>query len=331
MAFTRESLKRNGRNKVIETIKNGLIQNDKDLVKIASLSIGEVKEIDIDKCLPFPEHTYKEYSEAEMKELENSIKLCGLQSPIVLWDNGGDKYIVLAGHNRLKAFKNLGYKKIPAILKKNISKNEAKIIVNQTNMIQRSFNNLSIYEKCSSIYQMKKAKEEFEKEHPEKVEIDDKKSKEVQGSLKSISREFGVSKTLVSYYLRLYDTFNKSAFIFMEDTKDRKKIFDTNVAVKLCDLGKNTLKELIAYLNDNPGVKKVSKQQAKELIEIFKKNEKLENKDFNKVLVFNKEEKKKTKPISLNVTAIRSYFAEGTSDEEIEKEIIKLLNERKNF
>lgn len=331
MAFTRESLKRSGRGKVIETIKNGLIQNDKDLVKIASLSIGEVEEVDIDSCLPFPEHTYKEYDEVKMKELENSIKMCGLQTPIILWDNGGDKYIILAGHNRLRACKNIGYKKIPAIIKKNLSKNEAAIIVNQTNMVQRSFDNLSIYEKCSSIYQMKKAKEEFEKEHPEKFDYTgEKKSKEIQGSLKSISREFGVSRSLISYYLRLYDMFNKSAFVLMEDTKERKKIIDTNTAVKLCELGKNTLKDLITYLKENPGIKKISKQQAKELVELFKKNNKLENKDFNKVLIFSKEEKKKAKPISLNNSTIRDYFAVGTSDADIEKEILNLLKENRS-
>ena len=329
MAFSREDLKKRGRSKIIETIKDGLIQNDKDLVRVASLSIGEVEEIDIDKCTPFPEHTYKEYDEVKMKELENSIKLCGLQTPIILWDNGGDKYIILAGHNRLRACKNIGYKKIPAIIKKNLSRNEAAIIVNQTNMVQRSFENLSIYEKCSSIYQMKKAKEEFVKEHPEKAESEEKKTKEVQGSLKSISREFGVSKVLVLYYLRLYEMFSKSSFVLMEDTKERKKIFDTNVAVKLCELNKSTLKDLIKYLSDNPNIKKISKQQAKDLVEIFKKNNKLENKDYNKVLIFNDENKKKIKPLQFKTSNIRSYFAEGTTDEEIENEIIKLLKEKK--
>lgn len=331
MAFKPEDLRKKGRLKIIETMKNGLIQNDKDLVKVASLSIGEVEDIDIDKCIPFPEHTYESYDEGKMKELENSIKLCGLQTPIILWDNGenSDKYIILAGHNRIKACKNVGYKKVPAIIKKNLSYSEAAIIVNQTNMVQRSFEGLSIYEKCSSIYQMKKAKEEFEKEHPEKKESDANTSKERKDGIRSISREFGVSKSLVSNYLLLYEMLPKKAFKFMEDTDEKKKTFDTNVALIFCKLPKNEIKSLIKYLEENQDIKKINKAQAKDLIAIYEHNNKLENKDYNKALIFNKEKKKEDKPLTFKREAIKKYFDKETSDEDIMTEIINLLEEKR--
>lgn len=331
MAFTREDLQKRGRLKVIETMKDGLIQNDKDLVKVASLSIGEVEEVDIDNCTPFPEHTYESYDEAKMKELEKSIKLCGLQTPIILWDNGNsdNKYVILAGHNRLKACKNVGYKKIPAIIKKDLSYNEAAIIVNQTNMVQRSFEGLSIYEKCSSIYQMKKAKEEFEKEHPEKKEADENVSKERKDGIRSISREFGVSKSLVSSYLLLYEMLPKKAFKYMEDTENKKKLFDTNVALIFCKLPKGEIKNLIKYLDENEDIKKINRAQAKDLVAIYNQNNKLENKDYNKALVFNEKKKKENKPITFNRETFKKYFDINTSDEDIMNEIINLLEEKR--
>lgn len=323
--FTREQVKKAGKDKQIKTLADDLISSGKELAGVIKLSLGEVQDVDINKLEPYPEHTYEGYDEERMKELEKSIKEYGLQTPIILWDNGGDKYIILAGHNRVKAHKNLGYTKIPAIIKKNITKEEAAIIVNQTNMVQRAFENLSIYEKASSIAQMKQARDEWIKKHPEFENEENDKNKESKNGIRSIAREFGISKSSISTYLTLYDNFKKEYFTYMEDTKDRKKLFDTNVGIILCKINKKNLKVIFDFLKELP--MKINKQQAKELVDIYIKNNEVTEKDLNKVLVHSIIKTKK--PITFKREVFRDYFSDSATDEEIMNEILEMLKERK--
>ena len=334
MAFSKKereaSLKKAG--KYLETLSKDLIKDEQDIVNVAKLSIGEAVDIDIDKLEPFPEHTYENYDEDRMNELVKSIKEIGLQTPIILWDNGGDKYIILAGHNRVKAHKTLGYTKIPAIIKKNLSKEEATIIVNQTNMVQRAFESLSLYEKASSIYQIKVAKEDFEKLHPNQnnENEENKKTQTKQSSIRSLEREFGIYKSQIAIYLTLYQGFNKSKkwFSYMENTKDRRQVFDMNTGIVLCKLDKKILKALFEYIDDN-NITKISKEQAKALVEIVNNKSNLEYKDMNKVLILEPKNKKANKPITFKRELLNDYFPKGATEEEIMNEIIEMLKQKK--
>ena len=334
MAFSKKEREAalNKTSKYVETLSSDLIKTEKEIVEVAKLSIGKVEDIDIDKLEPFPEHTYESYDEDRMNELVESIKKYGLQTPIILWDNGGDKYIILAGHNRVKAHKKLGYTKIPAIIKNNLSKEEATIIVNQTNMVQRAFENLSLYEKASSIYQIKIAKEDYEKLHPSQNNEteNDKKSQAKQSSTRSLEREFGILKSQIAKYLTLYQGFNKSKkwFSYMENTKVQKQVFDMNTGVILCKLDKKTLKALFEYIDDNQ-IAKITSEQAKALVEIVNNKSELEYKDMNKILILEPKNKKANKPITFKRELLNDYFPKGATEEEIMNEIIKMLKQKK--
>ncbi len=56
---------------------------------------------------------------------------------------------MLAGHNRQNAAKLAGLKEIPAIVKDNLPDNEAYVYVIETNLMQRSFTDLSVSEKAA--------------------------------------------------------------------------------------------------------------------------------------------------------------------------------------
>lgn len=302
----------------VKALKDDLItstQKINEITKIATLTIGEPQEIDIDKLIDFPKHTYNMYNEERMKELEKSIKNYGLQQPIILWDKGNksEKYIILAGHNRVKACKNIGYTKVPAIIKKDITESEATIIVNETNMLQRSFAELSIYEKAASIYQMKEAIKKYNKEHNKEEE---KNSNDI------IKRECGIEQAMAYHYYNLYENYSKEQFELFDNG-----IFDVLTGIELINIS-NKKDDLIQYIKDNK-ITKVNKQQAKELTDLYKEKNDLSFQDFNNVLILNKD--KKAEKMTIPRNKISMYFKDGTTEDEMWKKIIALLEEQKDL
>ena len=59
---------------------------------------------------------------------------------------------MLAGHNRHNAAKIAGLTEIPAIVKEDLTDDEAWIYVVETNVIQRSFSDLTISERIAVLY-----------------------------------------------------------------------------------------------------------------------------------------------------------------------------------
>lgn len=111
------------------------------------------------KSAPAKWNFYKPLDEAKMNELVQSIKVNGLLQPIVVWEQDDSQYMILAGHNRAKAYEYLkeiteedDYDKIPALIKKKdqIDEIEAREIIIDTNWVQRT---LSAIEKSKSIVQ----------------------------------------------------------------------------------------------------------------------------------------------------------------------------------
>ena len=326
MSFKKEDLIKSGRAKDIERMSD-LIKTKDDVVAAAKLSIGEAIDINMNELAHYTDHTYNIYPD-KVEEYRQSIEDFGLMTPLIVWDKKetkSGKYEILAGHHRFEACKLLGWKKIPCILKKKINKAEADAIVNITNQLQRAFENLTIYEKAASIDQVKKAKEEIIAKHPEILE----REKERIDGARSLGREFGVSFSLISRYLTLYNSFNKKWFDYMEDTDTKKKVFDIKTGVALCKLPKKTLKDLFDFVDGDAQVKKISMQQAKELVDIYNNNKDLTEKDFNKVLVYEIANKKKSKPITIDREQLKDYFSNDVTNEEIMREIIKLLAEKK--
>lgn len=82
-------------------------------------SIGEeresVVELDISNIVPNPYQPRKQFNDASLEDLANSIKEYGLLQPILVYKDG-DQYVLIAGERRLRASKNIGLEKIKAII-----------------------------------------------------------------------------------------------------------------------------------------------------------------------------------------------------------------------
>lgn len=104
------------------------LNQESDNVSIVSLSINSL--------VPFSNQPFKLYSDDKLAELANDIEKNGLINPIVVRPINRGKYEILAGHNRVNAFKKIGKTEIPSIIKE-LNDNEAKLVLVQSNLLQR--------------------------------------------------------------------------------------------------------------------------------------------------------------------------------------------------
>ncbi|MBP2028717.1 ParB family chromosome partitioning protein [Acetoanaerobium pronyense] len=156
------------------------------------------EEIYLDKLEDAPTewNFYDPLSHEKMVELTESIKEKGLMHPLVVWERE-DNYIILSGHNRKRAYEILfkatkeeKYSKIPCLIKgkSEISEDEAREIIVDTNWIQRE---LSTLEKAKSI------SEKYIRLGRKAHSGDGIKSRDL------IAKEYGISGRMVQNYLSL--------------------------------------------------------------------------------------------------------------------------------
>lgn len=80
---------------------------------------------------------FLEYSPETLSELINSIKEHGIINPVSVRETKNGKFEILSGRNRVRAAKKIGLRTVPAIIKKNISDDEAALIMLDSNLRQR--------------------------------------------------------------------------------------------------------------------------------------------------------------------------------------------------
>ena len=96
-----------------------------------------VRELSVNKIVPYPNQPFMNYSEERLQELADDIKARGLDNPIVVRKISEQEYQIIAGHNRFNAVKRLGWNRIPVNIKE-LTDEEAMIYLVQSNFLQRT-------------------------------------------------------------------------------------------------------------------------------------------------------------------------------------------------
>ena len=109
---------------------------------------GGVRMLPIESIVPFHEHPFKLYENERLDDMVESVKEHGILTPVIV-RKVPSGYEMLAGHNRRNAAKLAGLTEIPAIIKEGLTEEEAWVYVVETNVIQRSFNDLSVSERIA--------------------------------------------------------------------------------------------------------------------------------------------------------------------------------------
>lgn len=107
-----------------------------------------IQLIQIKNIQPFHDHPFHLYEGERLEDMIASVKEHGILNPVIVQKIDGG-YEMLSGHNRMNAAKLVGLKEVPAIVKTDLSEEEAYVYVIETNLMQRSFSDLLISEKAA--------------------------------------------------------------------------------------------------------------------------------------------------------------------------------------
>lgn len=175
----------------------------------------ELAEMDFDKMEPFPNHKFKLYTDQRLADMVESVKEYGILEPVILWKHE-DRHTILSGHNRVNAAKLAGLTKGPVIIRENLTHEDAVLIVTETNLRQRSFDDLSPSEKALCL-----------KQHYDAIKSQGRRNdllREIEGLLNpqkiwgngtslenpkkldagaAVGEEYGLSKDRIARYLRI--------------------------------------------------------------------------------------------------------------------------------
>lgn len=122
---------------------NGMLSNP-------SIGDNHVTQIPCEMLIPYHNHKFELYTGERLEDMVESIKANGVLIPIIV-QPCAEKYEVLIGHNRWNASVLAGKTTIPAIIKDDLSEEEAEMYVIESNLMQRGFDDLKISEQAAVI------------------------------------------------------------------------------------------------------------------------------------------------------------------------------------
>ena len=172
-----------------------------------------VTEVSIYELIPYSRNPFKPYDGERLEEMEKSILRYGILQPILVREmEGSSKYEILAGHNRYNVAKILSEKdesflKVPVRILKEIDDDTAELIVSESNMMQRSLNDLLPSEKAFVIATYYKAEKKQGKRtdliHKVSEILGQENTEEAISGKKKAAIEFNISPMSIARYSRI--------------------------------------------------------------------------------------------------------------------------------
>ena len=179
-----------------------------DPVKDTSVPVNGIVSIPIEEIHPFHDHPFRLYEGDRLEDMIQSIREYGVLNPVIV-RKAARGYEMLAGHNRTNAAKIAGLTAVPAIVKTDLSDEDAYVYVIETNLLQRSFAELlpsekaavlvARYEKISSQGKRNDIRQEIEA-------LEETCGHDVHKSQKSrdgLGEEYGMTGRNIARYMRL--------------------------------------------------------------------------------------------------------------------------------
>lgn len=198
-----------------------------------------IQLIQIKNIQPFHDHPFHLYEGERLEDMIASVKEHGILNPVIVQKIDGG-YEMLSGHNRMNAAKLAGLKEVPAIVKTDLSEEEAYVYVIETNLMQRSFSDFLISEKAAVLkarYEKESCQgrrndiiEEIARLEGKEVEVTRGHGDHRMKTRDTIGKEYELSGSSVGRLLKLNDLIQP-----FKDMVDRGALY-TKVALQLAFL-----------------------------------------------------------------------------------------------
>ena len=94
-----------------------------------SFDNNKIVHLPVDLLKPFPNHPFELYSGERFEDLADSIKACGMITPLLIRMLDDNTYQILAGHNRNNAAKAIGLETVPCIVLTDLTDDDALMIM----------------------------------------------------------------------------------------------------------------------------------------------------------------------------------------------------------
>ena len=308
------------------------IHSFNDIFGEQNKEIEGAQGISLSMLQPFHNHPFKLYEGERLDDMVRSIKELGVIVPIIVRPKEDGCFEILSGHNRVNAAKEVGLETVPAIIKEQISDDEAALIVTETNLIQRSFSDLSHSERAIALAAHHKTlkRQGARTDIIEGLEMllkpydirDEETLSHAETKLTSLGKtgmKYNLSRPTVARYLRLNE-------LIPEILKrvDREEIaFLTAVAISyLKENEQKLLEEVIACENFKTDIEKVK------ILRSFSEAGKLDKEKIQQILsgeITRKKSQAKQAVIKLKSKLLEKYFSREQRQTEIEEIIDKAL------
>lgn len=289
---------------------------------------NSVTEMDVKKLIPFSQHPFKLYTGARLDDMIRSVSELGVLTPILVRKLESGEHEILSGHNRWNAAKEAGIEKIPVHILENIDDEEAMLIVTETNLIQRSFNDLLPSEKAcvlakhhEALKSQGKRKDLIEeikkllKADEMGIELTSDPVGQKLDSREQVGQNYNLGTTTVARFLRINKLIDS-----MKKFVDEDKV-SIRAGVQISYLYQENQSYLAGFIDMG---KKVDLEKAKKLRELQDEN-KLNEINMQKVLegTYNPRKPKSIlKGFKIDSKLMKKYFKENQSEKEV-KDILE--------
>ncbi len=290
----------------------------------------EIVELQIQDLVPYRNHKFKPSSDAKRDMIKESIKEFGVLEPVIVRPKEdieykiSGKYEILAGHQRTELSRQVGNLTVPAIIKKDLTEDEAEQIVAETN-VQRSFEEMTYSERAavlSSHYNAQKRRnvrtevlEEINSylqtySNPVNSTAEQGLSPLATAGIRTVAEDYDLSKDTIARYIRV-DTLTNGVKLLL----DNKKIA-LRTAVELSYISTENQEIFVSLINNNEYKCDINKAN---LIRELQGKNKLTEVTMQEVLSGEKAKKSPGRPKGYKVSGkvIRKYFREETDEKKI--------------
>ena len=264
----------------------------------------------IDDLHPFPKQPFRLYTEDKMREMVESVTEFGIISPIIVRPNpNGEGYEIISGHNRVEACRRANMNQIPAIIRE-IDDDTAIILMVDSNLRQRE--KLLPSEKAKA-YKMKVEAIKRQGKRTDLTSVHDEQKLDAKTSRDVVAEEAGESTAQVQRYIRL----NNLSKALMDMVDEGKLALTPAVEISYLDSAdQEIVQEILERDQVSPSL-----SQAQKLRKLSDTN-KINDREIDKVLTV---EKPMYETIVFRRNKIEHFFPDGTTGQEIERTIIRLL------